>query len=174
MYSGTRKRRAFRHPEETIVRDFGGRRPSSACRQSGISRSSADGSITAPERIWAPTSEPFSTTTTLISGEICLSRIAAARPAGPAPTMTTSNSILSRGGSSDIRLPLIQLLVFPRLCKSHNPAMPILGLLRAKVGHDPRKRQGRARSADFLRRGRRGCSARRIADRPFCGRGAHP
>src|SRR5215468_7419933 len=58
------------------------------------------GSITAPERICAPTSDPFSTTTTVVSGEICLSRIAAASPAGPAPTITTSNSIASRAGRS--------------------------------------------------------------------------
>src|SRR4051812_9908128 len=56
--------------------------------------------MTAPERMCAPTSEPFSTTTTPISGDICLSRIAAASPAGPAPTITTSNSIASRAGSS--------------------------------------------------------------------------
>ncbi len=36
-------------------------------RQSGRSRSSATGSITAPDRICAPTSEPFSRTTTEIS-----------------------------------------------------------------------------------------------------------
>ena len=35
--------------------------------QSGISSSSARGSKTAPERMWAPTSEPFSSTVTLIS-----------------------------------------------------------------------------------------------------------
>src|SRR6516225_7070702 len=58
------------------------------------------GSITAPDRIWAPTSEPFSTTTTVASGAICLRRIAAASPAGPAPTTTTSNSIASRAGNS--------------------------------------------------------------------------
>src|SRR6516164_7768224 len=60
------------------------------------------GSITAPERMCAPTSEPFSTTTTVVSGESCLSRIAAASPAGPAPTITTSNSIASRAGSSSL------------------------------------------------------------------------
>src|ERR1700733_4953311 len=58
------------------------------------------GSMTAPDKICAPTSEPFSTTTTDVSGESCLSLIAAARPAGPAPTMTTSNSIASRPGTS--------------------------------------------------------------------------
>ncbi len=35
--------------------------------QSGNSSFSARGSNTAPERMWAPTSEPFSTTQTLIS-----------------------------------------------------------------------------------------------------------
>ncbi len=44
-------------------------------RQSGRRRSSATGSITAPDRIWAPTSEPFSSTTTetslpLLGGEL--------------------------------------------------------------------------------------------------------
>ncbi len=52
------------------------------------------------DRMWAPTSEPFSRTTTDRLALSCFSRIAAARPAGPAPTMTTSNSIASRTGSS--------------------------------------------------------------------------
>src|SRR5262249_36376632 len=69
---------------------------------SGISWSRPMGSITAPERMCAPTSEPFSTTTTVVSGESCLSRSAAASPAGPAPTITTSNSIASRAGSSSL------------------------------------------------------------------------
>jgi hypothetical protein len=60
------------------------------------SSSRARGSITAPERMCAPTSEPFSSTHTEMSGESCLRRIAAARPAGPAPTTTTSYSIDSR------------------------------------------------------------------------------
>src|SRR5690606_11775866 len=55
---------------------------------------------TAPDRIWPPTSAAFSITTTLISppssAALCFSRLAAARPAGPAPTMTTSYSALSR------------------------------------------------------------------------------
>src|SRR5947209_17921114 len=38
--------------------------------------------MTAPDRICAPTTEPFSTTTTLRSGSSCFSRIAADRPAG--------------------------------------------------------------------------------------------
>src|SRR4249920_1829672 len=50
----------------------------------------------------APTSEPFSTTTTEMSGERCLRRMAAESPAGPAPTITTSNSMLSR--ASDIAM----------------------------------------------------------------------
>ena len=61
--------------------------------QSGNSSSIALGSKTAPERICAPTSEPFSTTQTEISEFNCLRRIAADRPEGPAPTMTTSYSI---------------------------------------------------------------------------------
>ncbi len=52
------------------------------------------------DRMWAPTSEPFSRTTTDRLAPSCFSRIAAPRPAGPAPTMTTSNSIDSRTGSS--------------------------------------------------------------------------
>src|SRR3954462_8111929 len=69
-------------------------------RQSGISSSSPLGSTTAPDRICAPTSEPFSSTQTEISAPFsaasCLSRIAADRPAGPAPTITTSYGIDSR------------------------------------------------------------------------------
>src|SRR5689334_6819003 len=57
----------------------------------------ARGSITAPDRICAPTSEPFSSTQTETSGETCFARIAAASPAGPAPTMTMSYCIDSRG-----------------------------------------------------------------------------
>src|SRR5262245_5883532 len=48
----------------------------------------------------APSSEPFSSTTTLVSRPAsaarCFIRIAAASPAGPPPTMTTSYSIRSR------------------------------------------------------------------------------
>ncbi len=69
-------------------------------RQSGISAFSPDGSTTAPDRMCAPTSDPFSSTTTLRSGSSCFSRIAALRPAGPAPTMTTSTSIASRSISA--------------------------------------------------------------------------
>src|SRR5882672_9778709 len=68
--------------------------------QSGISSSRARGSNTAPDRIWAPTSEPFSMTQTASSraaaAASCFSRIAAASPDGPAPTITTSYSIVSR------------------------------------------------------------------------------
>ena len=69
--------------------------------QSGISSSSARGSMIAPDRMCAPGSEPFSRTTTEISCErsaaSCFRRIAVASPAGPAPTMATSYSIASRG-----------------------------------------------------------------------------
>src|SRR6185312_6268866 len=68
--------------------------------QSGMSSLMATGSITAPDRMWAPTSEPFSSTQTdtswLRSAASCFSRIAAERPAGPPPTITTSYSIDSR------------------------------------------------------------------------------
>src|SRR5829696_1984579 len=76
-----------------------------------MSRSRPIGSITAPDRMCAPTSEPFSTTTTEMSAPFsaasCFSRIAVARPAGPAPTTTTSNAIDSRSGSSIAPLPFI-------------------------------------------------------------------
>ena len=72
--------------------------------QSGSSSVRDSGSMTAPARIWAPTSAPFSSTQTLISwffsAASCLSRMAVARPAGPAPTITTSNSIESRSIST--------------------------------------------------------------------------
>src|SRR5690606_16549555 len=55
---------------------------------------------TAPDRMWAPTSAPFSRTTTDRSALTCFNLMAADRPAGPAPTITTSNSMLSRSGSS--------------------------------------------------------------------------
>ena len=72
--------------------------------QSGKSSFIALGSITAPDRMWAPTSEPFSSTATEISDPAsaasCFRRMAAASPAGPAPTTTTSYSIASRSASS--------------------------------------------------------------------------
>ena len=78
-------------------------------RQSGSSSSNARGSITAPERMWAPISPPFSTRHTAASGASCLSLMAAAKPAGPPPTTSTSNSIASRCSASDIRRPLLVL-----------------------------------------------------------------
>ena len=84
--------------------------------QSGINSFKPTGSMTAPERMWAPTSEPFSSTATETSvpaaAAPCLSRIAAASPAGPAPTITTSYSIASRAGSSvTARLPSSVLVI---------------------------------------------------------------
>ena len=68
--------------------------------QSGMSSLSPIGSITAPDRMWAPISEPFSIrqtdTSWLRSAASCFRRIAAASPAGPPPTITTSYSIDSR------------------------------------------------------------------------------
>src|SRR5712692_6594805 len=95
----------------------------SSLRQSGSKRSRAEGSITAPDMMWAPTSEPFSTTTTEMSVASCFSRIAAARPEGPAPTTTTSNSIDSRAGISITNLrraPVRRGAVFPRLPACRN------------------------------------------------------
>src|SRR5258708_4577556 len=110
----------------------------SSLRQSGSRTSRADGSITAPDMMWAPTSEPFSTTRTDVSTDSCFSRIAAARPAGPAPTTTTSNSIDSRAGISITNLrraPVRRGAVFPRLpacrnqdemsCRKHANSLPM-------------------------------------------------
>src|SRR5882724_6527811 len=63
---------------------------------SGSSCSSGPGSSTAPDSEWAPTAEAFSRTHTLTAGLSCFRRIAHARPAGPAPTMTTSYCMTSR------------------------------------------------------------------------------
>ncbi len=72
--------------------------------QSGISSLRAIGSITAPDRMCAPTSEPFSSTATETSvpaaSASCFSLIAAESPAGPPPTMTTSYSMASRSMAS--------------------------------------------------------------------------
>src|ERR1700724_4875677 len=63
---------------------------------SGSNCSSGPGSSTAPDSEWAPTAEAFSRTHTLAVGLSCFRRIAHARPAGPAPTMTTSYCMTSR------------------------------------------------------------------------------
>ncbi len=52
------------------------------------------------KELGAPISEPFSTTTMDKSLSSCISRQAAASPAGPPPTMTTSNSMDSRSVAS--------------------------------------------------------------------------
>src|SRR5262245_52616767 len=56
--------------------------------------------MTAPDRMWAPISEPFSSTQTETSwpafAASCFNRIAAQSPDGPPPTTTTSYSIASR------------------------------------------------------------------------------
>src|SRR6185312_3290737 len=65
-------------------------------RQPGSRASSGCGSITAPDRICAPIVEAFSMTHTLTSGLSCFRRIANDRPDGPAPTTTTSYSMVSR------------------------------------------------------------------------------
>ena len=70
--------------------------PGYSLRHSGSSCSSGPGSITAPESECAPTAEAFSSTQMLAVGFSCFRRMAHARPAGPAPTMTTSYSMTSR------------------------------------------------------------------------------
>ncbi len=83
--------------------------------QLGNSSFSAIGSITAPDRMCAPISDPFSSTQTdtsrPASAARCFMRIAAASPAGPPPTTTTSYSIASR---STCWLSAMTLLVVPR------------------------------------------------------------
>ena len=85
-------------------------RGASLFSQSGINSSRARLSRTAPDKICAPTSDPFSTTQTLISQSCFMlsffNCMAADKPAGPAPTITISISIFSRstGNSSLIFL----------------------------------------------------------------------
>ena len=55
--------------------------------------------MTQPERMWAPTSEPFSSRQMFASGSFSFSRIAQASPAGPPPTMAKSYSMTSRSMS---------------------------------------------------------------------------
>ena len=75
---------------------------SGACRscQSGINSFKLRGSRTAPDKICAPTSLPFSIRQTSMSrpssAASCFKRMAADSPDGPPPTTTTSNSITSR------------------------------------------------------------------------------
>ena len=86
--------------------------------QSGINSFNARGSSTAPDKICAPTSLPFSIKQTSIdlpsSAARCFRRIAADRPDGPPPTITTSNSMDSRSIiiPHDIVLPPIGLMIF--------------------------------------------------------------
>ena len=74
--------------------------------QSGSSSFNAFGSKIAPDRMCAPISEPFSTRQIEISRsasrESCASRMAAESPAGPPPTIRTSNSMDSRWSTSVI------------------------------------------------------------------------
>ena len=78
-----------------------------AC-QSGMSSLSARGSMTAPDKMCAPTSEPFSSTQTLTSRPASpasfFNRMAAESPDGPPPTITTSYSIASRCIACSLRL----------------------------------------------------------------------
>src|SRR5215470_8345173 len=110
-------------------------------RQSGRRRLSPTGSMTAPERICAPTSDPFSTTTNEMSGLICLRRIALAKPEGPAPTITTSNSIASRAGSS-----AMSVSCFPASLAPNQPDRVYFG---HQLAYDPKA------TADALERTRK-------------------
>ena len=65
-------------------------------RQPGSIASSGPGSSAQPEIRCAPIVEAFSSRQTLRSGCNSFSRMAHARPAGPAPTITTSYSMTSR------------------------------------------------------------------------------
>ena len=75
-------------------------------RQPGSSSSRGPGSMTAPDRMWAPISALFSITATISSGFSCFRRMAQDSPAGPAPTMMTSYSMTSRSVIADFRLDL--------------------------------------------------------------------
>lgn len=59
-------------------------------RQLGNSSLKAVGWKQLPLRMWPPTEEAFSMTMTDLLGSSCFRRIAAERPAGPAPTISTS------------------------------------------------------------------------------------
>ena len=63
--------------------------------QFGNNSSNAFVSNTFPDKICAPISDAFSKTHTLVSGLSCFNLIAAERPDGPPPTITTSYSITS-------------------------------------------------------------------------------
>jgi hypothetical protein len=83
--------------------------------QSGNSSVMARGSITAPDRMWAPGSEPFSSTTTLISLPAfswmfsCLRRMAGLdRPRGPAPRLYDHDVIFHRPGRARLRFTLVE------------------------------------------------------------------
>ena len=80
--------------------------PLSIVSQSGNSSVNARGSKTLPLKICAPTSAPLSTTQTFSSMSFsiasCFSRMAALKPAGPAPTVTTSYSICSLGSDTEL------------------------------------------------------------------------
>ena len=81
--------------------------------QSGINLFKPEGSKTAPDKICAPTSEPFSNTTISKFSSSCFNLIAADSPAGPAPTITTSYSIVSLT-ACDTRTSSSALLSLPK------------------------------------------------------------
>src|SRR5262249_54838226 len=82
--------------------------------------------MTAPDRMCAPTSEPFSTTTTEMSDDSCFNLIAAARPGGPPPTPHPADPHRPRGGPLHHKSPCSRFAagaVFPRLgaCPNRGP-----------------------------------------------------
>ena len=91
----------------------------SISRQSGNNSFSAFGSTTAPDRICAPISDPFSRTTTSSSSLICFNLIAADRPAEPPPTITTSQGIDSRSIASA----LMKFSSFGNRCSTSRKAL---------------------------------------------------
>src|SRR5437016_5892519 len=107
-----------------------------AC-QSGINSLSARGSITAPERMCAPTSEPFSSTQTLTSRPASAAsrfkRIAADRPEGPPPMMTTSYSMTSRGTAHSFSLGVAIIIAFLRLLFPMNPYRKLVHTTRMPI-----------------------------------------
>ena len=147
---------------------------------SGSSSSSGPGSSTAPESEWAPTAEAFSSTQMLTSGLSCFSRMAHARPAGPAPTMTTSYCMTSRSIPSVTRVPLPRRKCSGALFRLHaDRAIQADGLAveHRDLAHAARPgrriprvcRDGRERAP-----GRRGRPARPRACHPSSGCGRSP
>ena len=113
---GQSHRRLFSKKIELIGRDLSLERapPDRSASLASIGQARSDRSPL--PRGCAPTVEPFSTTTTETFGSNDFSRMAAARPAGPAPTITTSYSI-----------DFVGLAVWDRQPLSPSPSRPMSG-----------------------------------------------